>query len=212
MTEDTKAFFKQCAKPFTHSWNSILSALRQLRDYWKEFKEWHHDPVGVSTRVPARHTPSEDGSVEVKMHSDSSSEHGSSLGYQYDSFSPHQVPLSAFAKLPPHMTLSPIGSYRPKSNSTPYSRSQSSMINAGHHVSSWSSETKIAPNKATSYTGDAHKGPRPLRPFPRSAYSSTELPLSQDPSHPLISRRHETEPILPAQAAWAPTVLKPEQY
>lgn len=207
--EDTKEFFRQCAKPFTHSWNSILNTLHQLRDYWKEFKEWHKDPVEVSTRVLVQHTPSLGGSIEVKVHSVPSSEDGCSLGFPYEHAIPHQVPLSAFATLPAHMTLSPIGSYRPKP--TPYSRPQHSMIPPSYHASPRSSETKIASHKTKSHPGDAYMCSRPLRPFPRSAYSSTELPPGQDQLDPLIARRHHTEPIMPPQAAWAPTILQPQR-
>lgn len=198
--EDTKEFFRQCAKPFTHSWNSILDTLRQLRDYWKEFKEWHNDPVEVSTRVLVQYTPSLGGSIEVKVHSVPSSEDGSSL---YKHAVPHQVPLSAFATLPA------ISSYRPKP--TPYSRSRHSMIPPSNHASPRSSETKIASHKTKSHPEDAHMCSRPLRPFPRSAYSFTELPPGQDQLDPLIARRHHTEPSMPPQAAWAPTILQPQR-
>ena len=207
--EDLKEFFRQCAKPFTHSWNSILNTLRQLRAYWQEFKQWHHDPVGVSTRVLAQQTPSISGSTEVKVHSVHSSEEASFLESNLEHAPPHQVPLSAFATLPPHTTLSPIGSHQPKS--TPLSRSQSSVILSNHYTSPWSSETENAPYKPRSSTGDAHTSPRPLQPFPRSAYSSTKLPPSQDSSDLLTVRRHHTDPIMPPQAAWAPTALQPQQ-
>ena len=204
--EDTKEFFRQCVKPFTHSWHSVLNTLIQVRDYWREYKEWHNDPVGVSTRVLARHTPSIDGSVEVKMASASTNENESLLESQYDNATPHKVPLSTYATLPSHMSLSPIASYRPN----PLSRSQSSMIQSSHHTTPWSSPKNIAPHKARSNTGDAQVRPRPLRPFPRSAYSYTNLPPGQDPSDPLPARRQYTEPTLPPQATWAPTVLQPQ--
>lgn len=206
MIEDTKEFFRQCVKPFTHSWHSILSTLHQIRDYWREYEEWHNDPVGVSTRVLARHTPSIDGSVGVKVHSVSTNESESLLESQYDNATPHKVPLSTYATLPSHMSLSPIGSYRPK----PLSRSQSSMMQSSQHTTPWSSQKNLAPYKARSNTGDAHISRHPLRPFPRSAYSYTNLPPGQDPSDPLTARRHYTEPILPPQATWAPKVLQPQ--
>ena len=211
--EDTKEFFRQCAKPFTHSWNSIRNTLRQLRDYWKEFKEWHSNPTEVSTRVLARHTPSAHGSGEVKVHSVSSSEDGSPLEHQYEHATPHRVPVSSFAALPAHMTLSPISSYqpKPKPRPMPHSLSQSSIIKSSHRTSPWSSETKIALSKTRSNIEDPRAGRRPLQPFPRSAYSSTELPSSRDSSDPNVARRHHTESTIPPQAAWAPTVLQPQE-
>lgn len=211
--ENTKEFFRQCKKPFTHSWDSIRDTLLELRDYWKEFKEWHGDPIEVSTRDVARGTPSAHGYVEVKVHSVSSSEDESSLEHQYEHARPHQVPLSAFAALPAHMTLSPINSYQPKHKTRPMppSLSQSSTIQSSHRTSPWSSETKIALSKTRSNIEDARVGRRPLQPFPRSAYSATELPSSRDSSDPNVARRHHTESIIPPQAAWAPTVLQPQQ-
>lgn len=206
VTEDTKEFFRQCAKPLTHSWRSVLNTLHEIGDYWREFKEWHKDPVGVSTRVLARHTPSIDGSIEVKEKPASINEDESLLESQYDNATPHKVPLSTFATLPSHMSLSPIGSYRPK----PLSRSQSSIIQSSHHTSPWSSQNNIAPYKSRSNTKDANTSPRPLRPFPRSAYSYTNLPPGHEPSDPLTARRNYTEPILPPQATWACRVLQPQ--
>ncbi len=211
--ENTKEFFKQCLKPFTHSRNSIRNTLRELRNYWKEFKEWHSDPFEVSTRDLARHAPSAHRSVEVKVHSVSSSEDGSSLEHQYEHATPHPVPLSSFAALPAHMTLSPISSYqsKPKTWPMPHSLSQSSTIQSSHRTSPWSSETRIALSKTRSNIEDARVGRRPLKPFPRSAYSATELPSSRGSSDPNVARRHHTESIIPPQAAWAPTVLQPQQ-
>ena len=179
-----------------------------MREYWREFKKWHKDPVRVSTMGSAPHTSSMDGSLEVKVHSVPSNENRSLLESQYEYATPHKVPLSTFATIPSHMSLSPISSYRPK----PLSRSQSSVIQASHHTTPWSSQQNLAPYKARSNTGDAHISQRPLQPFPRSAYSYTDLPPGQDPSDPLTARRHYTEPILPPQATWAPTVLQPQQY
>ena len=110
----TGEFFRQCAKPFTHSWNSTLHVFRQLKDYWMEFKEWHNDPVGVSTLVLAQHALSGDDSIEVKVHLLASVEDRSSLETKYEHATPQQVSLPAFATLPTHMPLSHIGSYRSK--------------------------------------------------------------------------------------------------
>lgn len=199
MIEDTKEFFRQCVKPFTNSWESVSNTLNEIRKYLREYKEWHNDPVGVSTRGLARHTPSMDGSVEIKGHSASTHENGSLLESQHENATPHKVPLSTFATLPSHMSLSPMGSYRPK----PLSRSQSSMIQSSYHTTPWSSQKNIN-------TGDADTSPHPLQPFPRSAYSYTNLPPSHEPADPLTARRNYTEPILPPQATWAPRVLQPQ--
>ncbi len=213
--EDTKEFFRQCAKPLLHSWNSTLNALRQMRDYWREYKEWHNDPVGVSTRVLARHASSSDRPVEVKVSSISSSEDQSSLDHQYEHATPHHVPLSVFATLPPHRPLSPMGSCQSDSQPEPRpatrSHSQSSLISSRPHTPAWSSKTTIAPCKIRPSTGDSSMGSRPLRPFPRSAYSTDDLSPSQDPSDPLTARRHCTEPIASPQAARVSTVLQLQQ-
>lgn len=124
---------------------------------------------------------------------------------------PHQVPLSTFAKLPSHMTLSPMGSYWPKPSPTPRSRSQSSMVKSSHHTPSEPSQSNTAIYRAKSDTGDAHIDPRSLRPFPRSAYSSTESTPSQETLYPPTARRHNTEATMPPQAAWAPTFLQPRK-
>ena len=192
--EDTKEFFRQCAKPFLHSWHSITNALRQIRDYWREYKEWHNDPVGVSTRVLARHASSSDRSVKVKEPSVSFSEDRSSLEHQYEHATPHQVPLSVFATLPPHRPLSPMGSCQSDSQPDPKpatrSHSQSSLISSSPYTPAWSSKTTIAPYKVRPGMGDTSMSSRPLRPFPRYAYSSDDLSPSQGPSDPLTARRH----------------------
>ena len=190
--EDTKEFYRQCAKPFT--------------DSWREFKDWHNDPVGVSKIDLVRHSASTNKSVEVfSLHS---SEEVSLQEFHLKHGTPHQVPLSAFANLPPHMTLSPIGSYRPKP--TPRSHSQSSMIESSRH-NPWASETKITPYRAGPNNGDADMSLRPLQPFPRSAYSFTEFLPSQESLDSHSPRRNLTEPLLPPQAAWAPAVLQPQR-
>ena len=202
MIEDTKEFFRQCGKPFTYSWRSVLDTLHEIGIYWREYKEWHKDPVGVSTS----HTPSFHGSIEVKEPSPSTNENESLLESQHDNATPHKVPLSTFATLPSHMSLSPMASYRPK----PLSRSQSSMIQSSHRTTPWSSQNNIAAYKPRSDSGDANTSPRPLRPFPRSAYSYTNLPPGHEPSDPPTARRIYTEPSLPPQATWAPRVLQPQ--
>lgn len=206
--EDTKEFFRQCAKPFIHSRNSTVSALRQMRGYWREYKAWHNDPVGVSTRILAQHAPSSHGSVDVTAHSVTSGEDQSSLEHPDKHATPHEVPLSSFATLPPHKALSPIGSFKSKPKLTTRSQSQSSMIQTSPPTSPLSSKSKIAPPYTRSNTGDT---PRPLQPFPRSAFSSSSSSAGQDLIDPRIPRRHFTEPVIPAQAAWAPTALQPQQ-
>lgn len=199
--ENTKAFFRQCSEPFTQWWE------KKMND-WREFKDWHNDPVGLSREASEPHSPATDKSVKVKVHSVHSDEEASLQESHLEHGTPHQVPLSTFATLPPHMTLSPIGSYRPKP--TPRSHSQSSMIESSRH-NPWSPETKVAPYKARSNNGDADISLRPLQPFPRSAYSLTELNPSQESLDSHSTWRSQTEPLLPPQAAWAPTVLQPQQ-
>lgn len=207
--EDAKEFFTQCAKPFTHSWRSISSTRGQLRNGWREFKEWHNDPVEISSREFARLSTDESYDIEVRLVF--SSKDVSLLEFLYERAIPDQVPLSTFAKLPSHMTLSPMGSYWPKPSPTPRSRSQSSMVKSSHHTPSEPSQSNTAIYRAKSDTGDAHIDPRSLRPFPRSAYSSTESTPSQETLYPPTARRHNTEATMPPQAAWAPTFRQPRK-
>ena len=168
--------------------SNILGALPKFKEYLREFKNWHDDPVGVSTRKLA--------------YSLASNEDRSSLELQR---------LSPFATPSAHAPLSPTGSYWLKPKLTTPLHSQSSMVQTSPLTTPASSQTTIAPLGVRSNAGYAPFNARP--PFPRSAHSSSELPLLGSNSPDLLTvQRHETESLIPPQAAWARPVLQPQKY
>lgn len=50
--EDFKEFFKQCLRPFVHSWNSTHRAGHRIVLEWRDFKAWHKDPIQSSQQPP----------------------------------------------------------------------------------------------------------------------------------------------------------------
>jgi hypothetical protein len=50
--EDFKEFFKQCLRPFQHSWKSTCRAGRRIVLEWRDFRAWHKDPIYSSQQPP----------------------------------------------------------------------------------------------------------------------------------------------------------------
>lgn len=160
-----------------------LRAFRNLKEYLGEFKEWHNDPVGVSTRK-----------VDCAL---ASNEDQPLLELQR---------LSTFATPPAHTPLLPKDSYSFQPKLTTHSPSQSPMVQTSPHTTPDLLQTTIAPCALIPNTGDMHLVSRP--PFPRAAHSSSELPLlGSDTSDLLTAQVHQVEPLMPPQAAWARPVL-----
>lgn len=160
-----------------------LRAFRNLKEYLGEFKEWHNDPVGVSTRK-----------VDCAL---ASNEDQPLLELQR---------LSTFATPPAHTPLLPKDSYSFQPKLTTHSPSQSPMVQTSPHTTPDLLQKTIAPCALISNTGDMHLVSRP--PFPRAAHSSSELPLlGSDTSDLLTAQVHQVEPLMPPQAAWARPVL-----
>lgn len=164
-----------------------LRAFRKLEEYLGEFKEWHNDPVGVSTRE-----------VDCAL---ASNEDQPLLELQR---------LSRFARHPANTPLLPTGPYPLNPKFTTRSHSQSSTVQTSPYTTPDSSQTTITPSGLIPNTGEVHLVSRP--PFPRAAHSSSELPfLGSDSPDLFTAQIHQTEPLMPPQAAWARPVLQPER-
>ena len=161
----------------------VNSKVEDTKKFFYDFKSWHDDPVRVSTQLAP---------------SIGSDENESSPESQYEHPKTHKIPLV-------RVRHSPWSQTGPVTRS----RSPSPMIISTPHTPAWSSETANGLYEVRLNDGDASLGS--LQPSPQSAYSSTELLPRQGSSDQLIVREHHTEAIIPPQAAWAATVLRPHQ-